>query len=169
VRVYLDSEFIEDGRTIELISIGLVREDGKEYYAQNAECDFRNAGVWVKGNVIPLLQDCADHVPPTICAMSHRDCVWRFRKQIASDIVEFVGEKPEFWGYFADYDWVVLCQLYGKMVDLPKGWPMFAFDIKMLSELLGNERLPKQINGEHHALMDARWVRDSYLFLEKLW
>src|SRR4051794_9731980 len=32
-RYFYDTEFIEDGSTIDLISIGLVADDGREYYA----------------------------------------------------------------------------------------------------------------------------------------
>ena len=35
--------------------------------------------------------------------------------------------------YYADYDWVALCQLYGRMLDLPGRWPMFCRDLKQLS------------------------------------
>lgn len=34
-----DCEFLEDGRTIEVISIGIVCEDGREYYAINSDMD----------------------------------------------------------------------------------------------------------------------------------
>ena len=33
MKYFYDTEFIEDGSTIELISIGVVAEDGREYYA----------------------------------------------------------------------------------------------------------------------------------------
>src|SRR5882762_5629922 len=33
MKIWYDTEFLEDGKTIELISIGMVREDGEEYYA----------------------------------------------------------------------------------------------------------------------------------------
>ena len=49
-----------------------------------------------------------------------------------SDI--YVGEtcsdKPEFYAYYADYDWVVFCWLFGRMVDLPEGFPMYCIDLK---------------------------------------
>jgi len=37
VRFFYDTEFIDNGRTIELISIGVVSEDGREYYAISTE------------------------------------------------------------------------------------------------------------------------------------
>ena len=52
MRFFYDSEFIEDGRTIELISIGVVAEDGREYYAVSSEFDPSRAGDWVRGNAV---------------------------------------------------------------------------------------------------------------------
>jgi hypothetical protein len=151
VKIWMDTEFIENGITIDLISIGLVREDGAEYYAESEECDLTKASDWVRNNVFPHL--IGDRKP---------------RAVIAREVVAFVGKKPEFWGYYADYDWVVLCQLYGTMMDLPKGWPMFCLDIKQTCVSVGNPRLPEQGKGEHNALADARWNRTAWEFLMSL-
>ncbi len=35
VKYFIDSEFVDDGRTIDLISIGIVAEDGRELYFSN--------------------------------------------------------------------------------------------------------------------------------------
>ena len=148
MRFWFDTEFIEDGRTIDLISIGIVAEDGREYYAEAAECDLSRASDWVKQNVLPHLRG---ETKP--------------RAQIAAEIVAFVGEQPEVWAYYAGYDWVALCQLYGRMVDLPKGWPMFCLDIKQVAHELGNPELPRHGEGEHDALSDARWNRTAWQLL----
>ena len=151
MRIWFDTEFIEDGRTIDLVSIGMVAEDGREYYAEAAECDRSRADEWVRGNVFPHLID--HHQKP--------------RSEIATDIIRFAGYAPEFWAYYADYDWVALCQLYGRMIDLPKGWPMFCRDVKQWCVDLGNPKLPPQETTEHHALADARWTKTAWTFLEK--
>ncbi|MGH8862698.1 MAG: polyadenylate-specific 3'-exoribonuclease AS, partial [Jatrophihabitantaceae bacterium] len=39
MRFFYDCEFIEDGRTIELVSIGVVDESGREFYAVSTEFD----------------------------------------------------------------------------------------------------------------------------------
>ncbi len=39
MRYFYDCEFIEDGRTIELVSIGVVDENGREFYAVSTEFD----------------------------------------------------------------------------------------------------------------------------------
>lgn len=159
-RFFMDTEFAEDGRVIDLISIALVREDGREYYAVSKEFDPERCNDWVRANVLPLL-------PP-------RDFGgWKTRKEIAADIRELVlggdgGDKPEFWAYFADYDWVVLCQLYGRMVDLPDGFPFWCHDLKQRMASLGikKEQLPLQSGAEHSALEDARWVRTASLWID---
>ena len=54
MKIFFDTEFLEDGKTIDLISIGLVREDGKELYLINKDMNVRKAikDVWVRENVM---------------------------------------------------------------------------------------------------------------------
>lgn len=144
-RIWFDTEFIEDGRTVDLLAIGLVREDGATYYAEPEETDRSRACEWVRANVLPHLTG------PT-----------KTRAVIAADIVEFVGASPEFWAYYADYDWVALCQLYGRMIDLPKGWPMFCRDLKQVA---GDRKLIPQTTTEHNALTDAIWTKEAHAAL----
>src|SRR5678810_383989 len=148
MRFWFDTEFIENGRTIDLISIGIVSEDGREYYRESVEWDTTDVNDWVRANVFPHLQ-------------------WNgvLRSIIADEIRAFMGEKPEIWAYYADYDWVALCQLFGTMMDLPKGWPMYCRDVKQLCDSLGNPKLPEQGKGEHYALADARWNMLAWEFL----
>lgn len=143
-RIFFDTEFIEDGRTIDMISIGLVREDGATLYFESAECDLDRASDWVRKNVLCHLT--GEKTP---------------RREIARQIVEFAGSSPEFWAYYADYDWVVLCQLFGRMIDLPDGWPMYCRDLKQEADRLG-VRFPPMQGIEHNALADAQWNAMSY-------
>ncbi len=55
MRFFYDCEFIEDGVTIDLVSIGAVGEDGREFYAVSTEFDPDRAGPWVRANVLPKL------------------------------------------------------------------------------------------------------------------
>ena len=55
MRYFYDTEFIEDGRTIELVSIGIVAEDGREYYAVSTAFDPSKANAWVRENVLDKL------------------------------------------------------------------------------------------------------------------
>ncbi len=174
MKYFYDTEFIEDGKTIDLISIGIVAEDGREYYAQAVECDFTKANEWVIDNVLVHLQKC----PQNWQKIQHQtgrcrnDCPFDLRRHIANVLRNFcnpeVYGKPEFWGYYSAYDHVALCQLFGKMIDLPKGFPMYTRDIKQLCDSYGNPKLPEQGKGEHHALADARWNQQAYNFIISL-
>jgi len=181
---FLDTEFIEDGKTIDLISIALVCDDGRELYLQNAECNFANASDFVWRNVFPSLKDfdmrgtrscnqqkmtsCSDKL--TGKCYNTLECPWRLRFEIRDEVREFCNPekygKPVFWGYFADYDWVAFCQLFGTMMHLPKDFPMFCNDIKQLCNSRGNPSLPEQGKGEHNALADAKWNKQAYYFLQ---
>jgi hypothetical protein len=153
MKIWFDTEFIEDGKTIDLISIGMVREDGETLYLENLSADYSSANDWVQENVIVYL----DLVKHGVA-----------REEIGPKVLAFVGEKPEFWAYYADYDWVALCQLYGRMIDLPKDWPMYCRDVKQFCDDLNNPKLPEQDGAEHHALADARWARTAWEFLSNL-
>lgn len=139
--IAFDTEFIEDGRTIDLLSIGLVRYDGETYYAEPEEADRSRASDWVVENVLPNL---TGPMKP--------------RAQIAGEIIDFAGPNPEFWAYYADYDWVALCQLYDTMMDLPAGWPMYYRDLKQYADERGVELY--QDDSNHNALGDALWVAE---------
>jgi len=153
VRHFLDFEFIEDGRTIDPISLGIVSEDNREFYAE-FPFEPTKANDWVKKNVIPHLQG-----PPYV----------KPARMVKDDILKFIGaEKPEFWAFYGDYDWVCFCQIFGRMIDLPKHFPMYCRDIKQLADDLGNPKLPEQGKGEHHALRDARWNLQAWRFLQDL-
>ncbi len=159
-RYAFDTEFDEDGRTIELISIGIASDDGREYYACSKEFDPLHCNAWVKENVLV-------HLPPP------GDPAWKSRAQIRDEVKAFAEAGrwlPEFWAYYADYDWVVLCQLFGRMVDLPPTFPKHCKDLKQLLDTYENIRkddLPPPEGPVHHALTDARWVMQGILWIQK--
>ncbi len=158
MRYWYDTEFIEDGKTIDLISIGIVAEDGREYYAQDCTCDLSRASQWVKDNVVVHL-------------VRGVDDPWKLRRRIRDDILAFMDieqyGKPELWGYYSAYDHVAFCQLFGTMMDLPNGFPMYTRDLKQLADMRGNPRLPEQGKGEHNAILDAKWNKRAWEFLQQ--
>lgn len=147
MRVFFDTEFIEDGKTIDLVSIGMIRQDGDTYYAEPLECDLSKASPWVVSNVFPQL---GKRGPK------------KTRKLIAREIIDFVGAEPKFWAFFSAYDWVALCQLFGTMMDLPKGWPMWCRDLKQELSRQGIVDLPAQMTVEHDALADAMYTKELF-------
>lgn len=113
MKYFLDTEFLDDGKKLDLISIAIVSEEGREFYAEvdPMDFDYSTCTDWLKENVIPHLF----HV-------SHSNKIEgnKFirdggvgglltRTKIASEILRFLRQDSaiEFWGYFADYDWVI--------------------------------------------------------------
>lgn len=274
MKYFIDTEFIEDfhkpwfGKRrhyIDLISIGIVAEDGREYYAISNEFDVDyvwnkyevksmtnlpgDSGTnkmkvyWLRDNVLkPIFDDLhREHSHMINLHQISKEFTLRnmklllraygkSNKIITIGIYDFVNDpvvrkyfdrlplsgiggrhmnevilktafkqgepRHEFYGYYADYDWALLCSLYGKMINLPDGYPMYCRDVKQsldeAAEALTNsdfleffhltgqtvlssklkvikerEDFPKESN-EHHALSDARWVKQLYDFIPKL-
>jgi hypothetical protein len=150
-RYFYDCEFIEDGRVVDLVSIGVVDEHGREFYAVSTEFDPTHAVPWVRRHVL-------DRLP------SPGEPVWRSRAQIRDDLWEFLtapvrerpGEKIELWAWFAAYDHVALAQLWGAMPALPREIPRFTKDLRQLWDDKGRPKLPEADADRHDALVDAR-------------
>jgi hypothetical protein len=165
-----DCEFLEDGNTIDLISIGIVNiTTGEEYYAVSKDFDTYRVvrDKWLMDNVMSSIEHSliyADSRPEPIDLFVTGDNA-KYRKDIARDIEAFFSEGVELWAYYGDYDHVALSQLWGKMVDLPPHFPMYTNDIKTLWQLAGRPDLPKQISGNHNALDDARHAAEVYRYL----
>ena len=219
---YLDTEFLEGKQkekfpislfrketpnTIDLISIGIVAEDGREYYAiskdfnleeawnrfqiEEQSGDMRNLFpngkkvYWIRENVLkPIFIELFikdnnlnyEALKDKFETIGNKmDYKWlkslinkhgKTNKEIAKEIRNFIylenkkegGQvvlgsfipnkypEPKFYAYYADYDWVAFCWLFGKMMDLPKGFPMYCNDLKqMLNE---KEKSLKNDKGE---------------------
>jgi hypothetical protein len=146
VRFFYDCEFIEDGRTIDLVSIGAVDENGREFYAVSTEFDASRAIPWVRRNVLEKLP------PPA-------DPAWRSLAQIRTDLLAYLtvpGEDIELWAWMAGYDHVALCQLWGDMRSLPRVIPRFTHELRQRWECAGSPPLPAAPPDQHDALADAR-------------
>lgn len=284
MRYFLDTEFLEGTQNklfrqtkpiIDLISIGIVAEDGREYYTISKDFNLKEAWnrydvktmtnlkgdsdtnkikvYWLRDNVLkPIWKELIEKERHYYLEMFKRINVWtkyidddyykfthkefkrllnkygKTNKQIAEEVIEFCKEKinerndgfrefvyskddiyketpqitsgyfenrsnPKFYGYYSDYDWVVFGWLFGRMIDLPKGFPMYCIDLQQtLDELQESENVsyehelncngvtvnslkiiknlsnyPKQTN-EHNALADARWNYELYKFLNTL-
>lgn len=149
MRYFLDTEYLDDGTSTELVSIGLVADDGREFFAVSSEFDAQTASKWVRENVLSLLP-------------ARDDPVWMPRKAVRHNVEEFVGQYPEFWSVCAAWDWYLLVRLFGGLNDLPATWPMACWDLWQWALHLGDPALPTHAGREHHALEDARWHKVVY-------
>lgn len=277
MKYFIDTEFLEGPQkerfpislfrkntppTIDLISIGIVAEDGREYYAISKDFNLKEAWnrfdlvkqsgdmrnvypegkkvYWLRENVLrPIfdelfsksLQNDNNFVKNNFFtaysgfSYGHLKALINYygqtNKKIAEEIenftqvavtkeckngsliigatedmqpiqANFVWDKPEFYAYYADYDWVVFCWLFGKMMDLPSNFPMYCKDLKQMIDnncafwkgqgelgigpkdmtheiLKEHPHYPKQDSSKsHNAIEDARWNKKLYEFLKQL-
>lgn len=178
-RWFLDTEFVDDGRTLDFISIGLVREDGaKGYYAVNADDAVIERAVdrdWLRANVVKHLPVRLHHAyadnPNAGSSLRRRVTGWDWddshgeapqvkpKKLIASQVQRMLtldsDGPPELWAWYSAYDHVVFAQLFGSMIDLPQGFPMLTRDLKDWALRLGDPRVPEHPGRVHHAFDDA--------------
>lgn len=172
MRYWYDTEFLERGNEYPIIpiSIGVVREDGREFYAEYQTEELNlviKRGMlpdWHRENLLPHLVHfngrCDCFTDERGVRYQGRACPAMHPSVVAGKLKLFAEhDKPEFWGYYADYDHVVLCQTFGSMIDLPKGWPMYTLDLKQYAKFLDapDELRPRDPKDEHNALADARW------------
>lgn len=146
MRYFYDTEFIEDGATIELVSIGIVAEDGREYYAVSTDFDSARANPWVRENVL-------DKLPNPGAAE------WKSLQRIRDEVYAFLtadGERPELWAWVGAYDHVVFAQLWGDMTKLPKDLPRYTRELRQYWDMAGRPSLPRIPKNNHDALVDAR-------------
>jgi len=174
MRYFYDCEFLEDGKTIELISIGIVAEDGRELYLVSRDAPWKRIkkDEWLMANVVPKLPqphgDRRNQVPKSWLIDFHDPAV-REREAIANRVAAFLLGNDletytdlELWADYGAYDHVVLCQLFGPMVALPSGIPMFTHDFQQALRAAGNPPIPEQAAGQHNALDDARHLRACF-------
>jgi hypothetical protein len=84
MKYWLDTEFIARPYTIDLISIGVVAENGREFFAESNETDWSKASPWTLENVRPQLDG---------KGMSREYISYALRNFTDGD------EHPVFWGY----------------------------------------------------------------------
>ena len=154
----LDTEFHDRGHNrIDLLSVGVVSEVGDKYYAVVKDTDWKavHANPWLNQNVVPALPD---------PRLKNKSIPYRTRKEIKGELEVFFAkyDKPEFWAYFADWDWILFAHIFGNLLELGdsiKGAPMLCLDIKqeMMRLQIPREALTDQYTTEHNALNDAQW------------
>jgi hypothetical protein len=183
MKIFYDSEFLESGPDgpVRLISIGLVREDGQEYYAVSEDATKRKLrrrikrNDWLMANVVPSLPKFhgdANLTAPGRWLFNYSDPCVKPRYVIAREVRDLVLEyvSPQLWADWCSYDHVVMCQLFGRMIDLPSGFPMFTNDLRQVvarvQERRGPVDLPSLPHGRaHNALDDARELKMRYEWL----
>lgn len=178
MRYFFDTEFIEHTTGIQIISIGIYCEDGRSFYCESTSFDPRLADNWVKENVISKLQShdrrfkAFDHHKLSkesgAPIRGLRTCICK-EYEIGDCVLNWIGSdhEPEFYAYYASYDWVVFARLFGRLITNPEHFPMWVIDLKQMMWERGLDKEWKRATcpdpeGEHNALVDAMWNYNLY-------
>lgn len=186
MKVYFDTEFTGLHKDTTLISIGLIAENGKTFYAELIDYDKSQCNEWINENVIGNLKFSDGKF--TRVSQSEKDGIeMRVTKDILKEqlkswlsqfnIVQFISD-------VCHYDFVLLIDLFGTAFDLPTGISASYHDINQdianrfhcsdatafdLSREKILERVRIEIDGEkHNALYDAKVIKAISENIDKL-
>jgi hypothetical protein len=180
MRVFCGCNFVERGRElpIQLVSIGMVREDGHEMYLINEEC-LSNVvrHPWLSVNVVPELPIAFDDPYIFQWNKDHED----YANVMAMDAIPLAihdfltsrtfsissgegldADPTELWAWYGAYGHVAMCQSFGSLAELPPGVPTFTHELQQLAEEHPQVVLPPQPIRRHNAMHDARWVQEAF-------
>lgn len=139
---FIDTEFLTNPPN--LISLGVVCEDGREFYMENALAPIHLANAFVRREVLPGL------VGPASSGF--------LPYAIADSLQRFVRDKPVFVGWYCACDYWMLQSLFGDFENWPAKWPKHIIDLKQILWLAGDPPIDEGHSGKHNALEDARWA-----------
>jgi hypothetical protein len=176
MKYFYDCKFVEVGRTVDLISIGIVAADGREYYAVALEAPWELVlrHPWLMRNVVQHLpgsgvatpigySETATDIPagekwfwqPDVTSVLVKP-----RQSIANEAREFFGFDPpedvELWSWHGAYEHGALSKLWVPG-NRPEGLPDWTNNLKQEHVRQGSPELPTREPGEHNALADARY------------
>lgn len=154
--VFVDTEFSDFIQT-DLISIGLVTEDGREFYAERNDYRREDCSDFVMAEVLPLLH----RVPDAICSKAHLS--FRLREWLAA----LPSPVMLVFDYFGDWE-LLADALLGDVHQKPPAnvGEKWLLPQEILGDPVFQQALTRTYTREwppHHALADARALRAGFL------
>lgn len=156
MKIFFDTEFTGLHQKTTLISIGMVTEDGRAFYAELNDYDKDQLDPWLSEHVIGNLT--GKHVLST--------------SELATELRMFLGQfdTVEMWSDCLAYDWVLFNNIFGGAFSIPKNVYYIPFDLCTLMKVKG---VDPDINREayagfeedqskHNSLHDAQVIKACY-------
>ena len=168
MRVFFDTEFTGLHQKTTLISMGLVAENGREFYAEFTDYNRTQVDSWLQSNVIDKLFLNANFSKGD--ARKGQQFFIKGDNHIVRHWLKIwfnTFDQIEMWSDCLAYDWVLFCDLFGGALSIPKNIYYIPFD---LSTLLKTSGVDPDINREdfaglpdegrkHTALWDAKVIK----------
>lgn len=192
MKIFFDTEFTGLHKDTTLISIGIISEDGRTFYAELNDFDESQLDDWTQQNVIAnlLFEAPKEYMPghweqeaymmstvqPDIPLTEQFNVELRGdTRTVAAQLTKWLeqfNEEVEVWSDCLAYDWVLFCNLFKHAFNIPKCVYYIPFDICTLFKVKGvdpdinREEFAGCISSDdvkkHNALWDAKIIRDCY-------
>ena len=169
MKVFFDTEFTGLHRNTTLISIGLITEDERTFYAEFNDYDQTQLNDWLRKNVLPYLHFVDIHsTTPKLNLENHR--MKANRPMVKQTLTKWLAQfgSIEMWADYPAYDWVLFCDLFDGSFNLPQGMTYNPFDVATLLKANGidptidRRRFVGLEATIHNALDDARLAKACY-------
>ncbi len=180
-KVFFDTEFTGLHQNTTLISIGLVSECGKRFYAELTDYHTDQVNDWLQVNVIDKLRFTdQEETPSGFNGNFNVQNIKGSKARVAAALSTWFSqfEKVEIWSDCLAYDWVLFCQLWGHAFNIPSNVFYIPFDLATLfklkgidpdinrEEFMGNDlSVIDYLEGEllkHNAMWDAMVIKACY-------
>jgi len=187
MKIFFDTEFTGLHKNTTLISIGLIDEEGRSFYAEFNDYDLSQCDDWIKENVIAHLKYHGTHTNMQLWGHDPKENL-----TYAIGDTEFIQEKIEQWLLSYDkvqlvsdvchYDMVLFIDIFGGAFDIPNNVNPACHDINqdiamyyMLTESeafdKSREDILKDFNvtidgDKHNSLYDAKVIKEIYKAIE---
>lgn len=175
MNIYFDTEFTGLHKDTTLISLGMVSEDGKKFYAEFTDYDRTQVEDWIKENVINNLWIekimSAGYTQYKLNYSIARGNKTLIKLSLIDWLKQF--DKVELFSDCSHYDMVLFVDIFGTAFDLPKNVCPVCYDINQdiakVLDISGSEafNISREefscINGnKHNSLYDAEVIKACY-------
>jgi len=175
-KVFFDTEFTGLHQNTTLISIGLISECGKTFYAELTDFDKSQIDEWIKENVLSKLHLDIEKHSQNATSCNGNDWLYKGTKYETRLMLEAwfkQFENVEMWSDCLSYDWVLFNQLFGHAFNIPKNVYYIPFDICTLFKIkeidpdISREEFSnmKENTQKHNSLWDAKIIKRCFELL----
>lgn len=171
-KIFFDTEFTGLHQDATLISIGLVSEGGREFYAEFTDFDTNQIDDWLRKNVMANLiyRHDLDHAYTDGAHTGRSGDKAYIARELTEWLAGYGSHEIEMWSDYLAYDWVLFCNLWGHAFNIPGNVYYIPFDLTTLFKIKGidpdinKEKFAEMTDGQnkHNALWHAKVIRACY-------
>ena len=184
MNIFMDSEFCGLQKDTQLISIGLISEDGREFYAEFASINTELLDDWIIENVLMNTAKYGE-VNETDIVINESDYHFGTKEEIQEELKEWLSQFDEVQlvSDVCHYDMVLFIDIFGSAFDLPENVSPVCYDINQdiasyyeesqkdafnrNREDILEEKGITIVGQKHNSLYDARVIQQIYNILRE--